>query len=269
MNSSSAKKRAVSKTLNLVFLSFLAALVIVFCVEKILALVDNNVNKGTEIFINFLLTFGFLGCSFYWSRENVNDAVTEAIDIAVNEIAEKEKKEIEAQHIKRIQEYSCAIPMQVRSNKIELPLPSDVCINRIARDAVFKALADEDALLEEIASTGTLWALVQLDRDITKDYELFIDDIYAYLKAWLMFSIRYERKMPMEYIRQRYHKNKLPDLEAYRIAIEKIKDQIIVPILEEQLDKRLNANERDRAIQIVVDLLNDLSLALKGNYSNN
>lgn len=270
MNSNSAKQRAVSKTIKLVCFAFFAAFVFVFCVNRLLTLVDNNVSKGTEISINFLLTFSFLGFSLWFSRENIGNAVIEAIDIAAKELAEQERKEISDQNIKRIQEYSCAIPRPTRSNKIEFSLPSNVCINRVARDAVVKALADEDDLLREIASASIQYALNQLDRDINQtDNELFIDDIYAYLKAWLMFSIRYERNMPIEYIRQRYRKNRLPDLEAYRIAIEKVRDRVIGSVLEERLDKRLTASQRDRAIRLTVDLLTELSSALGNNHSNN
>ncbi|MBH8552688.1 hypothetical protein I8751_09950 [Nostocaceae cyanobacterium CENA357] len=267
MNRTSAQDRAVSTTLGLIFLAFLVAFFISFILQNLLSLVSEKSFKSTELYINFLIAFGTLGFSLWFSRETVKEIVVNAIKEAADDDNKTMKDQLETMRLKIEQEYCCAIPLNIRSTysqKVDI-LYSDICVERAARDGVIKALADEDELLKDIALTGTQLALNELKRDDVSlpDTEVFRDDIYAYLKAWLMFSIRYERNMPVEYIKQRYPQRLIPDNNAYVVALENIQNKVIVIQLEKHLDKRLNTTQKQLAVQITLQSLSKLINQLK------
>ncbi|MBD2169430.1 hypothetical protein H6G04_34280 [Calothrix membranacea FACHB-236] len=267
MNRTSAQDRAVSTTLGLIFYAFLLAFVISFILQKILSLLSDHPVKPPEILINFLISFALIGFSAWFSWDRINSTVTSAIQEAAQDEKENIENELKGIRRKIEQEYCCAIPLNIRNTEFQQVgnVPYDFCARRVARDAVIKFLADNDDLLKIIANAGIHLALTQLgQKNITKiDNELFIDDIYAYLKAWLMFSIRYERNMPVEYIKQRYPQGKIPDKEAYVIALEKIKNQVIFDDLEAYLDKRLNTTQKSMAFQIIDESMTELIAELK------
>ena len=141
-------------------------------------------------------------------------------------------------------EYSCVIPKVSRSkSSVTDSNPSPTLCERCeGRDAITRGLAYNERVLKKIAEGAVALTLTQLGRNKTtsqQDFNNFLNDIYAYLRAWLMLSIKYDRPMPVKYIKQRYLKENKPDKIAYVKAIENIINSLIEsPLVIECLDYR-------------------------------
>jgi hypothetical protein len=141
-------------------------------------------------------------------------------------------------------EYCCVIPKVSRSkSSVTDSNPSPTLCERCeGRDAITRGLAYNEKVLKKIAEGSVALTLTQLGRDTTtspQDFKNFLNDIYAYLSAWLMLSIKYDRPMPVKYIKQRYPKETNPDKRAYEKAIENIISSMIeIPEVIACLDPR-------------------------------
>lgn len=167
----------------------------------------------------------------------VGSAIDAAKKVGIKEYEDK-NPEIAETRKKQETEYCCAIPLGQRSQEsIEgtNPIP-DFCKRRAGRDAVIRGLAYNDELLDDISTKATNSALIELKIHKTttsNDYHMLRNDIYAYLKAWLMFSVAHDHIMPVKYIKQRF-----PLKTAYTKAIENVGKQIETYTVVKFLDER-------------------------------
>ena len=130
----------------------------------------------------------------------------------------------------------------------------------LACNAISKELEDQDKLWNAVALRACLKSLGRekdSDYDIDNDdaLKIFQRDIYIYLKAWLMLSIRHRRGMPVEEIKRRYPTPISPDKYAYVRALRYVRDYLID---SQKLNEYLQHVYRDRARKIIKEYLTDL-----------
>lgn len=230
-----AKREAVNATLGFVFFSFAIAFMIVLGFPPLISSVLHSNTTDPEKTIVTVLTGLITSVFFMWfSSDKIKSTVELAIDSAVSQRVEKYEKEnptINEQRVIQLQEYTCSIRRDRRSEiAIRLSNPDKiVCDRRIGRDAVTRSLSYNDELLNGIAGAAAMEVLEKkYGKKIPQESrDIFFTDIYAYLKAWLMLSIAHDHVMPIEYIRQRYPTERHPDKEAYPAALEYVKDRFM------------------------------------------
>lgn len=282
-NSEVAKNQAVSTTLGLIFSAFLIALIVTFGLPKLLALfLGNDTAESIKTFVN-IITGLITSSLFLWlSWDRINATVGSAIDAAVNERIETEvsryKQELdnyrkmeslEAVIKRQNREFYAAIPDNSRCGKedlLSLNIYSDESLTkafrrRVARDAIIRGLAYNDSLLVDIALSASKRVLnkvklspVEASQDT--DLQLFRQDIYVYLKVWLIFSITNEREMSVSEIKQRClnsHKN-------YVSALLDIRERLI---RHPEVIQCLEPEYREDAIQLIEEYLDKLVALLQ------
>ena len=229
-----AKNEAIYTTIGLIFSAFIVALVIAFGIPPLLSSVLSSSTTDPTKTIVTILTGLTTSVFFMWfSSDRIKTTVGLAIDAAVTQKSEeyiKQHPDVEERLRVQLQEYTCAIPVNHRSeSSIRLSSPSPaICDRRIGRDAVIRSLSYNDKLLQGIALAAVDETLVKTKkpRKIAEEVRAaFLTDIYAYLKGWLMLSITHSHAMPIGYIQQRYPTSRCPDPKAYVMAIEFIKEK--------------------------------------------
>jgi hypothetical protein len=123
----------------------------------------------------------------------------------------------------------------------------------------------KSSVVEKMAEGAVVLTLAQLGQNTTspQDFRNFLNDIYAYLRAWLMLSIKYDSPMPVKYIKQRYPNEYRPNNAAYIRAIENIINMLEIPEVMECLDPR----HRKSAISVAKEYLGTLiNLLDKSDY---
>lgn len=187
-----------------------------------------------------VLEFVVGGFFLFFSYNMVNILVGGAIDKAINEGIQKHQQENSFDEIVENQnlEFYALIPS---AGRMGIPSLTKFYSNQeldkigkeaLVRDAILKGLGADDKLLQLIALRACQKVLHKekaTDDEINSDDDLkvFCLDIYIYLKAWLMLSIKYRREMPVENIKQSYPSEKSPDRWAYIQAITEVKDKFI------------------------------------------
>jgi hypothetical protein len=249
-----ARHEAISKTFNLIFVSFVTALVIAFGIPPLLALIlgesANDTTKTTVTFFTSITTSFFL---MWRSSDIIKSAVGLAIDSAAKEKSDEYKRQHpDIEEILRIQqqEYLCTIPPNHRSESaIRLSDPSLIIFEqRLGRDAVIRSLSYNDKLLQGIALASTIKTLKRINKNKKQvdqaEEEIFFNDIYVYLKGWLMLSITHSHEMPISYIQQRYPNIRKPNWRAYVMALEIVRDDHIKkPIVLQAINETLKNDE--------------------------
>lgn len=270
-----AKHEAITTTLGLVFSSFAIALAVALGVPPLISSVLRSNTTDPEKTIITVITGLTTSVFFMWfSSDRIKTTVGLAIDSAVSQTVEKYEEEnpnIGERKRIQLQEYTCAIPNAHRSEiAVRLSNPNQViCDRRVGRDAVTRSLSYNDQLLKGIALAA---ADEVLDRIHGKGKapkavrEIFLTDIYAYLKAWLMLSIAHDHVMPVRYIRQRYPTEQNPDKEAYSAALEFVKKRSIRnPTVSDAMTKILvDQYAIDQAKNLLDEYLTILISELKG-----
>jgi len=258
------KEWAVGTTLLLIFTAFVLA--------RWLSKTFPD-GSGLELIYAALMLF------FSWDM--VNALVTGAIDAAKDkEIQEYEKTQtsqgiLERQNLEyyALVEYHLPLPSNSRRHNIvlskSLPDPSleAVLLNSFAHDTILRGLENNDELLVDVALRACLEALSKenaSNEEIKRNesLKLFRQDIYVYLRVWMMFSIKNRREMPVRGIKHRYPNESSPDKYAYIRAIKYIRDHLID---RPNVSNLLKEEYRERSKEILKDYLTKLITGLE-NY---
>lgn len=136
---------------------------------------------------------------------------------------------------------------------------------RVGRDAVIRGLAYDEELLSDIAISASKRALgrIGISKEVAMqdiNLQLFRQDIFVYLKAWLMLSISNEREMPVNEIKLRYPDEQRPDISSYIDALTDIKERLIK---HEEVVSVFDLNYREEAIDLLDEYLGKLISALE------
>lgn len=255
----SATNDAISEIHGLIFgafiaaLSFLivAALFIVFISPYVLSLLlGNPANDATKIaagsFVS--ITSGLLTTLFFrkWSENAIKNKVESAIKAVVqSEMNEFRKPYVRAgkERELRLQEYACAIPRVSRTSSSDKlnGQDSQSCHKSLAREVITQSLNSNLLHLIALASTKEITGKGYSSQFKKPEQDLH-GDIYIYLKAWLMTSIKYGYDyLPVDCIKQRYQ-----DPNAYIKAFEFIRrDCIRVSKIENAITEAIRSNEKD------------------------
>jgi hypothetical protein len=99
----------------------------------------------------------------------------------------------------------------------------------LTREAIVRGFNNKRDPLRALAIMGSRHALGKTylsDEALAKDtdFKTLFHDIYIYLKAWLMLSIKNRREMNLERIVQRYPSIEAPNTKAYTKALRYIRN---------------------------------------------
>ncbi|BAU13043.1 hypothetical protein LEP3755_35790 [Leptolyngbya sp. NIES-3755] len=257
-----SKEWAVATTLFLIFAAFV--------LSRWLSKTFEN-DSGLE------LVYAGLMLAFSWDM--VHALVVGAIEDAKDkELKERDKTQTSEGVLERQNwEYYALIEKNVplrfdfKRGNPSLKLWSDsshleLLEDSLAHDEIGRALGDEDELLQNIALRACLEALGKQDASNEEiknmRLELFCQDIYVYLKAWLMISIRNRREMPFCEIRQRYPNEASPKKEYYVKAIRYVRNHLVD---RPSVANLLREEHRERAKKILKDYLSKLIARIETN----
>lgn len=221
-----AKTQAVFITLGLIVL----ALALPFWLS-------NSFPDGTPDSIKNLIS-GAVVLLISWDM--VNDIVGTAISAATKKSIEDYLKDNSSESIREKQdlEFYAMLPIDSRRGNLsferihkeqELKM---IERNVIARNLIVINLGNNDELLKMIALRACLKELKMDNYSENQiqdncDFNIFQRDIYIYLKAWLIQSIKYDRMMPIGDIKQRYVSESNPHKSAYINVLTSIKNKWI------------------------------------------
>lgn len=215
-----------------------------------------------------LLVSGFF---LLFSFSMVNALVSEAIEDAANEKHNEYLKTESSEGIRTWQEleYYSAIPFESRRRSTKLMgvqgshTLEDIETESRIRDTIVCGLANE-LILKRMALKACAVALGREDDQAylegDRRFGRFREDVYIYLRAWLIMSIKYKREMPLELIQQGFPDETSPDKYAYIRAIRYIRE---TSIDKSGVEECLNANYRGAAKVILRQELDKLIRALK------
>lgn len=222
-----AKNRAIRKTFGLIFWSFIVALLVAFGLPHLFDTIYSSRQDDATKSTVTVLTSITLSLLWMWvSSEVIKNTVGKAVGEAVKDAANQELQTYKDQHpnVKRAmemrqREYVCRIP---RGQESEYSVQRDqsICNRKTGRDAVTRSLSYNDKLLFHIASRSVQGVLrkhrggrTQLEHEALE--EIFANDVYVYLRGWLITSITHDCDMPISYITDRYPDEQSPNKEAY------------------------------------------------------
>lgn len=231
------KNEAISRTRGLVFLTFAATLAAAFGLPPLFELIlgdsPNDVTKTT------LTVFTSLTLGLFWawfSPEITKSVIGNAIESTTKEEIDRYKEQhpnAEKVLKDRELEYACAIlPVNRNESSIQISSLNPSIYNKwLARNAVIKILSCNDDLVRAIAFSSARRAIEQIHgkrRKVDQGLEdIFFQDIYVYLKGWLIMSITHKCTMPIIHIQQRYPSTHHPNRYAYITALKIIKSVYI------------------------------------------
>ncbi|MER3434597.1 MAG: hypothetical protein C4288_14530 [Leptolyngbya sp. ERB_1_1] len=249
------KTHAVFTATFLVFLAFLLA--------RSLPLLIPKEKPELELVVNsvfLLFSFGI-----------VNAIVGEAIEDAAAEKHKEYLKTESSDGIRTLQEleYYSEIPFEFRRRSTKLlgvqgsgTLEDIVTESRI-RNAIVCGFANEP-MLRRLALKACAVALGSEDDksylENDRRFGRFREDVYIYLRAWLIMSIKYKRAMPLELIQQGFPDEASPDKYAYVRAIRYIRE---TSIDKSGVEECLDANYRGAAKVILRQELDKLIKTLQ------
>jgi len=253
-NAKTAKEKAVNEVLKLIAFAFCIAIFIGYFLTKIISLIltpGQTISDIKSVIEIILLLLG--GGRLLLLVNSLETTINNAID---EEIAKYKAENLERLQ-KQEQEYCYSIPEPVRSE--ESPYIGNkysVVERRAACDAIIKRWADNDTFLNQMVAIGIVPVLGKSKNEETpkekKERDILINDIFVYLKAWLMFSIRYGYPMPFNYIKQSYSgKN---SKESYLTALNEIRVSIRKQFVIDNLDRKY----LDLQIEILEEYLDKL-----------
>lgn len=190
------------------------------------------------------------------SWDMIDSLISEAIDFQVKEkvreVREGYDQDIQPHQIQAHQEmeYLAMVPQNSRRSSEAYRLPTqwdnlaeyrEKFISReaavrgldvLTREAILQGLNDEQDPLRKLALLGAIKALKINKKKLTYDQsgnlegnaelKTLREDLYVYLKAWLMFTIKFGRKMDASKIRQRH-----PNPNSYVKALNHIRKNAI------------------------------------------
>lgn len=208
------------------------------------------------------------------SWDMVNDIVGAAISAAKEKGIEDYLKNSSSEGIREKQdlEFYAMLPIDSRRGSLSLERVHEeqefkrIKRNVLARDLIVRTLGNDDELLQAIALRACLKELkmenasndeIKANTDLT----IFQKDIYIYLKAWLMQSIKYDRVMPISDIKQRHPSESNSDKLAYINVLTSIKDKwmkrpLIQDCLSEQYREEANVIIDDYMGRLITEIRN-------------
>lgn len=267
-SSEEAREAAISKTKALILLSFVVALLIVFGTPRLFNIIYSSSLNDAEK--NTLTTLTQIALALFWiwfSPKMIESTVSGAINTAAGEGVEAYKAQhpdVEKIPEEQAYEYVCRIPEDQQSED-SVKRKQSICDRKTGRDAVIRSLSYNEDLLFKIATRSSKDALLKHQRGRTpiEQAELkkkFINDIYVYLRGWLMTSIEHDCMMPISYIRPRYPNESSPNTEAY-IEAFKTAQMVVFPHIKtfNCMNEILQNNEHTKeAIKLVDEYLGKL-----------
>jgi hypothetical protein len=262
-------------------------MIIVFIILAVIAGYFLAQEIAKEKIFEAVLTIAIGG---FFSWDMINFVVGTAIDTESQLQAEKriedykststQQKIIEKQNL----EFLATIPTSNRKGEDSYSLPGrhdtweDVRqkivireatvrgLDILTREAILRGLNNEDDPLRGMALAGAGHALKRSYQEIQQDSDLkiFFQDIYVYLKAWLMLSIKHDREMDFKKIRQRYPKSDSPNVRAYIKALQYIRRYSIdSTVMERYITNEYIANSRQILKQYLKTLIEQLEKSAK------
>lgn len=246
------KRGAVFTTILLIGLALLIGISLSLIPYILAALnVPEDKRKIVDSFLPVLIPVTFVIFSWDMVNDIVGGAITtESRNLADEEIEKyKEKCSSERSKDRQVKEFLAIIPQDNRfGEEFTLSIEDydnfkDIKRKFLVRDSIFRSLFFKELLLKGIALESCRRVLGMngcSNEELRNDHHLqvFREDIYIYLQAWLLLSIRNGRMMEIGLIKQRYPSEELPDRYAYTKAIEIIRDSLIDdPVLEDHLEK--------------------------------
>jgi len=272
-----AKNQAVFTTLSLVFLSYCVALCLAFGLPILLPkILPDNASEAVKLYIQIALgavmTVFFLWMSWDTVDAMVSSAIRADVSVTEKRLAEEleqyKAENSEKEHIKRQNLEFTAIVLEDSSSEIIDGLEgySDKALRqafrrRVARDFIIRELAYNDALLKKIAIEATKMTLKKAkmsgeEASQDEDTMIFWQDIYIYLKAWLMYSIYSDREMNVAVIKQRCQGRQAQYINALTyIRQELIKKRQVMEIFESEYKSDI--------IRVLEEYLNKLIAVLQ------
>jgi len=215
------KDHAVFTALFLIFLALL--------LSRVMPLLVPQEKPILELVVGgFFLTFSY---------SMVNALVGGAIDFAAEEKQRDflDKQSPDSIHTLQELEYYSVIPPEHRKQagkllSVQTQTLEDIEQDSRVRDTIVCGLANED-VLRRIAVKACAVALRKEDDRAYLETDLrfarFRQDIYIYLRAWLIMSIKYKREMSIDLIQQGFPDENSPDKYAYIRAIRYIREKSI------------------------------------------
>ncbi|MBG1242569.1 hypothetical protein [Nostoc sp. NZL] len=223
------KNWAIFTALFLIFIAFVIA--------RLLPLLIPQEAKYLEFIIN-----GFF-VLFSWDMVNamVGGAIDQAVESANQQNIDNLKaKTPEESHKKQDLEFMAWVTSKnikgrnsLLQNDNELEI---IKTKALIRDEIVNVLTkNQDNLLTSIATKASRYTLnkekltheEQLKDIDLHELEIFRQDIFIYLKAWLVISIKYDREMQSELIKQSHPSEESPKKQDYLKALRYIKDNLM------------------------------------------
>lgn len=253
---------------SFILLGYVLAIFWLFAFPQLLIWVfPNGVPEEKKIVVTTILGIFTAAVAVWFPGVSLKSLVESAIeDAAAAEINhyreefEKYKRENSSDYIiKRLKQEFNALLIEVRNILLDHP---DISVNvtlhkRKVRETLKKQLFDNEDLVRKIALEATKAVFSSKahlsGKEAVEDYELqlFWQDMYMYIKAWLMFSIENEYLMEVEEIEQQLPNEKKRYIEAlYNIKERQIREEYIV--------QKLDQTYREDAIQMLDAYLEEL-----------
>jgi hypothetical protein len=251
-NSKSPKEKAVDKVLWLIGFGFVISLLIGSALPKLISLIQTPGQTFSDIksLIEMILKLVVGGPLLVFLVNEAKTTITDVIDNIKNEEIKEYKQQnpkIEDLREKQKQEYVTVVTSQQFSKNIA------------SRYAIIARLAYDDKMLRKIALIVTRDVFNQ-PKEFSNEQNFFRNDIYIYLKAWLMLSIYHEYEMPVESIKQSY-----PNIDYYVKALKAIDEPIkdlVLPSLDEKHQEsafQILQDYRDHLIDLIKNKETDLN----------
>ena len=252
----------------LVVLGYVIAIFWVFVFPRFLTWVfPDGIPEEKKIVVTVILGLCTATLSAWFPGVSLRSLIESAIDDAAaakirefeKEFEEYRKSNSSDEIIKRLNQEFNALLIEARNAILDT---TDSNLNeslrrRIAREVIRKKISENENILRTMATKATKAAFPDKKTSLGKEaaaeqeLQLFWQDVFVYLKAWLMFSIENEHGMNVEEIGQQ-----LPNSEdAYIEALCNVKDK---QIREEWFTQNLDLDYRVEAIQLLETYLEEL-----------
>ncbi|MEM6518607.1 MAG: hypothetical protein AAF722_04635 [Cyanobacteria bacterium P01_C01_bin.70] len=221
-------------------LAFLVIIVLPWVLERALSNADDIQKAATTLLVGVLMNV------IYWvvASSRIKDSVMTAIEASARAKADLDIKKNEEEYRAKLQEYKrdhpsiqeveekiwrdfrCLIPRAVRHEEL-IEVSDRACREQKIRDNIYAKLAFEEDLL-----SGMVYSFIKCRFEHEFDGEdelpdIFLQlhtDLFAFLRAWLMLSIRHSIFMPVDYIVLRFRAPNNPDIETYKAAFLYLKE---------------------------------------------
>lgn len=261
-----AKTDAVFTVLALIWLAYVIAFIIALGGPVVLSkILPSDATESTKNYVNLMIVLITTAFFALFSWDMVNDKVRSAIkaDVAVKELANSEKEYLKRQDLEFQSVTGVGIYEINPISNYELDKSFKA---RMARDTIIKGLEHNDDLFKRISIEATIEALdayhiSQAEVSQYNDIAVFRQDVFIYLKSWLMQSIMNGRYMNVSVVKQRY-----PDKEAaYVKALTHVRN---ILIKKRQVVEKLQPQYREDSIKMLEEYLDYLIKSLQDNLKN-